>query len=258
LLAVLLHNLIDFAIFEPGNYTAFWALVACAVGPYMNRSKGKDRSFPQSTQVRMGCALGIGMGTVAVLLLVVVMPVRSCALLQNAIRNKMSSESLLEEAAATDPIDPLPVAYLGKFYMAAAETTDAPVQYLQSAIAAFEQAARRSGADFKHYRSLTECAIRLSEREKNKRTFWLEQAFQYAGKAIERYPGSGELHFQRARIADQLNRTDAACYHYAQAVEIEDAYRKQFTVMYPGRALFSRLGDEKYQFAGTRLLELQR
>ncbi len=43
-----------------------------------------------------------------------------------------------------------------------------------------------------------------------------------------------------------------------KAVEIEDSYRRQFEIMYPGREIFSRLGEENYQLARQRLDALSR
>jgi hypothetical protein len=50
-----------------------------------------------------------------------------------------------------------------------------------------------------------------------------------------------------------LDKTDIAVAQYEKAVEIEDAYRNQFKVMYPGREIFSRLGEEKYKNAKQRI-----
>jgi len=52
-------------------------------------------------------------------------------------------------------------------------------------------------------------------------------------------------------------KTIALC-HYQMAVDIEDAYRAQFKIMYPGRAIISRLGEETYTEAKSKINELSR
>jgi hypothetical protein len=61
-----------------------------------------------------------------------------------------------------------------------------------------------------------------------------------------------------AEIAEQLDKTDIAVAQYEKAVEIEDAYRNQFKIMYPGREIVSRLGEDKYEFATERIKSLKK
>jgi hypothetical protein len=45
-------------------------------------------------------------------------------------------------------------------------------------------------------------------------------------------------------VAEKLGRNDIALNHYQAAVDIEDAYRTQFRIMYPERkTVISRLGN---------------
>ncbi|MCJ7692073.1 MAG: hypothetical protein MUO22_01490, partial [Sedimentisphaerales bacterium] len=59
-----------------------------------------------------------------------------------------------------------------------------------------------------------------------------------------------------AQIAEKLNETDIALAQYKKAIEIEDAYRNQFRIMYPDRKVFSRLGELKYQNAKQKITQL--
>ncbi|MHC4783052.1 MAG: hypothetical protein ACYTE0_08380, partial [Planctomycetota bacterium] len=60
-------------------------------------------------------------------------------------------------------------------------------------------------------------------------------------------------------IAEQLGRNDAALKHYQTAVDIEDAYRAQFRIMYPERkTVISRLGNATYTEAKSKISELQK
>ncbi|MHC4388955.1 MAG: hypothetical protein ACYSX1_10145, partial [Planctomycetota bacterium] len=121
------------------------------------------------------------------------------------------------------------------------------------------EAIRRNGADFKNYERLTEVYVLLAEiSDADQRSACLNQAFDSAQSAVERYPGLGRLHLQLAQIAEQLGKTDIALVHYRRAVEIEDSFRDQFARMYPTHEVFSRLGEQKYQFAKQRMEELAR
>jgi tetratricopeptide (TPR) repeat protein len=82
---------------------------------------------------------------------------------------------------------------------------------------------------------------------------WLNYAIDNLWSAVERYPTSDRLRFELAEIAEQLDKTDIAVAQYEKAVEIEDAYRNQFKVMYPNKEIFSRLGEEKYKNAKQRI-----
>jgi hypothetical protein len=66
------------------------------------------------------------------------------------------------------------------------------------------------------------------------------------------------LHFELAKIAEELGKTGLAYQKYKQAIEIEDSFRSQFKMMYPNREIVSRLGEEKYQFATERIRELKK
>ena len=82
-------------------------------------------------------------------------------------------------------------------------------------------------------------------------------AFDDLGQAVNRYLGSGKLHYLLANVAEQLKRETIALCHYQIAVEIEDAYRGQFRIMYPEReTVISRLGDTAYTDAKVRIEEL--
>jgi hypothetical protein len=73
---------------------------------------------------------------------------------------------------------------------------------------------------------------------------------------LEYYPGSDRLRIEMAKLAERLGKTDVAIANYKRALEIEDSYRGQFEIMYPGRKIFSRLGEEKYQLAKQRIESL--
>ncbi|MCP4230501.1 MAG: hypothetical protein GY771_10200 [bacterium] len=84
----------------------------------------------------------------------------------------------------------------------------------------------------------------------------MRKSFDSASRAVELYPSLARLRVTLARIAEQGDMTDVALANYRKAVEIEDAFRKQFSIMYPDHEVFSRLGQEDYSFAKKRIEQL--
>ena len=116
----------------------------------------------------------------------------------------------------------------------------------------------RNKADFKNYRAVTEVYRFLAAiTEDPEKQTWLKKAYESASKAVKTFPGSGRLRIELAILAEQLEKTNVAVEQYEKAVHIEDAYRDQFRQMYPGRKMFSRLGEQSYQWAYKRAGELR-
>jgi len=116
------------------------------------------------------------------------------------------------------------------------------------------EATRRDRNDYKNYDRLTEVYELLAEASpENEKQNLLEKAFDSAAKSVELYPGLGRLRLKLAEIAEKLGKPQLALEAYRKAVDIEDAYRRQFEVMYPGREVFSRLGEENYRYAKERI-----
>jgi len=262
---VCLHNLIDFAIFEPPVLTVFWAIIGCliAADSYQN-SRPQFVSQPRPFVKILLMAAGII--TIWAYLDFALVPVaRTTAKIKQASQAISAGQfdyahQLLDIAANDDQLSPIPLSlnarlYLHHFEVTQSKTPDLLLQaekYLQAAI-------NRNNADFKNFERLTDTYNRLAEiatpREK---TDWLKKAFDIASMAIERYPGCERLHFELAKIAEELHKTDLACQEYKQAIKIEDSFRSQFKMMYPNREIVSRLGEDKYQFATERMKALKK
>jgi len=85
----------------------------------------------------------------------------------------------------------------------------------------------------------------------------LNKALDSVSIAVKLYPGDAELHLKLAQIADDLGRTDLALKNCKIAVQIEDGFREQFKLMYPGRKVLSRLNEDKYFSATQRIKDLE-
>ncbi|KKK59865.1 hypothetical protein LCGC14_3030080, partial [marine sediment metagenome] len=167
------------------------------------------------------------------------------------------AHNLLAAAAEEDYLSPAALflnsrLYLQRFYTADSKRADLLLDSEKSLLAAIE----RNGADFKNFERLTKVYNLLAEIPMPQRADYLKKASDSAWRAVERYPGCARLRIELARIAEKLGKTDHAIEQYKKAIDIEDSYRRQFRIMYPGREIFSRLGKEKYQTAKQRIKSL--
>jgi len=260
-LGVLLHNLIDFAIFEPGVFTAFWALIACliATGPHVVRGlalRPRRRVYPAIVMAGLTSTVQRIVPIAAGVLLLIVFvryawwPVyKSTAKIQQAHRAASlgrfeQAHDFLTAAAEYDRLDPTALNLNGRLYLQHYDVEKQPAQ-LVKAEQCFLQAIGRNKADYKNYEKLSTVYELLGQ---------TQRAYDWCVAAAQLYPGSGQLQFKLAQIADKLGKTDTAVQQYQKAIEIEDKFRRQFQMMYPERKeIVSRLGEEKYQFAKQRL-----
>jgi len=262
-LGVALHNLIDFAIFEPGVLTTFWAIIACLIA--------LDFHQKSHTQVVLKPAPFVKAITVAAALVLVwayfnyaFIPVaKSTAGIQRAHRAISNSQfqqahNLLNTAATDDCLSPAALSLDGRLYLHHFELTQSRNRdLLAGAEDSLLEAISRNSADFKNFEKLTVVYDNFAKLTAQEKVDWLEKAYNSAKEAVKRYPGSGRLRIELAKIAEQLGKTDVAIKQYNKAIDIEDKYRDQFKIMYPERQeIVSRLGEEKYKNAEQRIKEL--
>lgn len=261
LIAVLVHNLIDFAIFEPGVWSILWLFIAILVARQFNRSPNEsERQIQFDRPQRFGLVAGIVLVGIIYLNAVLLPPLKAEILFRRSTSSKVDPVALVEAAIAADSLSS-GTAYQSAFMLKKIheQQTVNNEHLLEKGHNWAHIAAMRNPAGFKPWRLLAELEILLSEQtEGEEKKDHLKTAFDYLQNAIARYPGSGRLHYDLARIAGQLNRNDAALCHYTMAVEIEDAYRDQFKVMYPeSQTIVSRLGQARYLQAKTKIETLR-
>jgi len=263
LLGVLIHNLADFAIFESGIYTAFWAVMACVIA--LQRWQHPRPEFVMEPAFYEKLVLVAAGGILIwVFFRHALVPVAGSVPGIERARQAAScgrfeqAHGLLAVAAEQDRLSPIAPAMNGQLYLYQFES-GAPdaCNLLYSARTNLLEAIKRNPADFRHFESLTDVYVLLADVS----TGWqkqgsLSRAFGSASRATELYPGSGRLRFRLAEIAERLNKPGLACEQYKKAVEIEESYRRQFQIMYPGRPIFSRLGEQKYRLAKQKLKTL--
>ncbi len=260
-LGVLLHNLIDFAIFEPGVFMTFCAVIASLAA--LDRRRPfvlKPTAFIRVTAVAAGLILTFAYFNYC-LLPVVKSSSKINKAIQAADENKYPlAYYLLDSAAKDDNLSPLALSLAGRLYFENASIANTgKTDLLMRSQNVFLAAIRRNPADFKNFEHLAKVYNQLAEiSDGQEKTDWLNKAFDAARTAVELYPGMDRLRLALAEIAEKLGKIEIAISQYQKAIEIEDAFRTQFRLMYPDREVFSRLGEDKYQFARQRIKELKK
>ena len=261
-LGVVFHNLIDFAIFEPGVFTVFWVIIACLIAIYSQTNPRpqivlKPSPFVKKTTVIAGLIL------ICVYLNYVLIPVsKTSAKIQLANRaisigRFEQAHRLLDSASEDDPLSSEALSlnsklYLHHFKLTSSVNRDLLVAAEKQSLGAIEA----NRAAFKNYERLTEVYTLLADISKQQeKTDWLNKAYDNTLFTVEHlYPGCARLRIELAKISELLGKTDIAISQYEKAIDIEDEYRAQFREMYPKRdEIVSRLGDKKYLFAKQRI-----
>ncbi|MHC4646570.1 MAG: O-antigen ligase family protein [Planctomycetota bacterium] len=265
IIGLLAHNLIDFAIFEPGVYTAFWVIAACMIASDLTR-QARPRILPTPPRfAEVLVTLAALLSVWAYFSFALIPAVRTTAAIEQARQaffygSFEQAHELLDRAADDDPLEPAALEMNGRLYLQQyKEMRETELGLLEKAAACFLAAIERNEADFKNFELLTEAYLLHAERSNpQEKAAWLNKAFESATAAAELYGGCGRLRVELGRIAEQLDKTELAGHQYEEAVRIEDSYRRQFRLMYPGRPIFSRLGEEKYEFAKERMEALRK
>ena len=263
-LGVALHNLTDFAFFEPGVYTTFWVLMACLVATDSFTQARRRLVLKPAAFIKI-VTLVAALGVCFVFINYALVPVASGTAKIEKVNHCISlgrferAHSLLDAAAVTDSLSPIAPSLNARLYLYLyRQSPDKNRELLDQARKCLKTAIERNVADFKNYERLAEVYLLLSEISAGQeQADCLNKAFSAASNAAGLYPGCGRIHLTLAEIAEKLDKTNIALEHYKKTIEIEEQYRRQFKAMYPQREkIVSRLGEKKYQLALDRVKEL--
>ena len=262
-LGCLIHNLIDFAIFEPPVLTAFCAVIACLAALNCHRSSSPHFVLRPAPFVKVLVAAAGLLIVWAYFNYCLIPTAKSTAKIQQANQAILSGQfeyahNLFASAAKDDPLSAAPLLlngrlYLRRFLAPGSNQKDLLLKSKKSLLEAVE----RNPADYKNFERLAETYNNLAQiSTANSMTDYLGKAFDNAEMAVKLYPGCGRLRFKLAEIAEQLGEIVLAVEQYKAAVKIEDGFRRQFQIMYPESEIFSRLGEDKYQAAKQNIKNL--
>lgn len=255
IVAVLIANLIDFAIFEPAVSTMLWMMLASLISIDRQAKKSKAIVLIPPMTAKIAAAAVCAAIVIVYFNYALVPPIKAGAKLRRAGRDLTSAHWLLARAGVDDPLDPRPLHMNGKAYLQHYDDTGkVQPELLKEAHICFAGASVRNEADYKNFAELTTVYDLLAETSGDTRhPDWTRKAFEAAQHAVTRYPGSGKLHLELGKTAEKLGETETALLEYDRAVEIEQSYQKQFLQMYPDWKMVSRLGWENLQFAKERI-----
>lgn len=281
----LLHNLIDFAIFEPGVMTLFGAVLAVLTALCFG-----DGDFAQA-KIAETRGIGLRLGITVLVCAVAggvyffgVGPTVECSVLKERAAEAAKElgqreqlllrlgpgfesggrkilalnrvDALLNKAADADVLDPAPLNLHGRILMHAGQMQVVGADRVERAVGYYNEAIKRDEADFKNYENLAKVYLLLDSFDGDEDAELQKAALANLLEACARYPASGRLHYQIGQVSSKLaEMTDEQEYrrqavdHYHRAVEIEQAFREQFKIMYPDEQLVSRLGEAEYENA---------
>jgi len=275
LIGILVHNLTDFALFEPGVFTTFWTVLACLIAASLmdNENADSGTTHLESRPVVRLLSVAAGLAVIFAYINYAFIPVvRSTGKIHQA--DSAASQGrfdlvhdLLDSAANDDPLSPAALALDARLHIRNYELNQKQnPQLLLAAEESLKAAISRNPVEFKNFERLATVYIMLAETDtpsdggspQGAHGAWIDKAFDAASEAVKRYPGNAGLRVELARIAEEQGKTQTAIEHYTKAVDIEDSYRDQFRTMYPEREeVVSRLGEDKYLFAKDRLKSLR-
>jgi hypothetical protein len=260
-LGIGLHNMVDFAIFEPGVLTVFWAIMACLIA-IDSQANSRPQVALKTAPVAKILIAAAGFVVICIYLNYALIPVaKTSAKIQQAneaisIGRFERAHKLLESAAEDDSLSPAALSLNGRLYLYHFKlNSDINRDLLLQSEKCLLTAIRRNNAAFKNYERLTEVYLLLAEiSSQQEKIDWLNKAFDNTSFTVDyRYPGCARLRIELAKTAEMLGKNDIAIEQYEKAIDIENQYRAQFKEMYPEREkIVSRLGEEKYQFAKLR------
>jgi hypothetical protein len=263
ILGVLIHNLIDFAIFEPGILTAFFAALACLIALNTQTKNQREPVIPSPLWLKTAAVivtLVIGFAYFNYALIPVAKSTAKIAAsrLPIILSQTQLAHNFLDAATDDDPLSPDAPAQNGNLYIQEFYRSDTQKEQLRdNAEQAFFTAAQRNPQDYKNFDALTEVYSLYARSQSDQNYLWLNKALDSVSVAISLYPGNADLYLRLAQIAEDLGRTDFALQNYKIAVQIEDGFREQFKLMYPDRKTVSRLNEDNYFFATQRIKDLE-
>ncbi|MBN1436270.1 MAG: O-antigen ligase family protein [Sedimentisphaerales bacterium] len=269
LLGFLLHNSIDFAIWQGGIGTCFAALAAVA----MSLKQTESGAEGQFTRLKMGQRLGMAGGALLVTIVfwagLVVPIVRSQGALAEArryagmgtVEGMEQGKRWAERASELNGQDPQPWQVRGELNVAlwyASQLHD--WVRLNEALATWEDAARLDPQRAGGYRQLGNLADAAAEAAENevRRAEYRDWSRGYWSEALALRPGDTKTLIRYGEILQDAGEPEAALAQFERAIEIDDAFLAMQRQMYPQReVLFLRLTESDRRRVEGRIAALR-
>jgi|GEM_PF-1004241 len=260
LLGFLLHNSIDFAIFNPAVGTCFFTLLALMLACHHQKYSHAItvKSPPLAIRIILTFILVISTGFFWFKLALPICKEQQQLKQARQFAHKgylPEARDTLQKAAANYRLNPQTPFLLSQLYWIQwHRTKNHPLPLLENTIRNLEECIRRDPAASIYYRQLSDTYDRASRRFPQNKTY-PQLSRQYARRALKRNPANSELLITYAQKLEQANQNEKARPYFQKALEIEKNFLRQQQQMYPNRAeLVHRLNPQLRKIAEQALV----
>ena len=244
LLGFMLHNSIDFAVFQPGVGTLFFATAGLALSLPRQRSDNLPRRLVSNRLIR-----GLISPVVIVMTLgywiFIFKPIATSQNYLNLARQSSSIEkaqNLSARADAANQLDPDPHYFLAQIYQQRwYQSGQKDHTVFVRAIDSLKAAIRRDPAHYRYYHKMSELyqeAAQLNQADAKK--LYAQKAEQYLGMALQRHPAKSELLIDYGKLLMEYGELleieswpEQALNALEKALAYEQAFQAQQRQMYP-------------------------
>ncbi|AQQ70107.1 putative bicarbonate transporter, IctB family [Limihaloglobus sulfuriphilus] len=246
LIAVIIHNSIDFAFFEPG-ITYAWMLI-CVTAVRNTGKTAEEKPIPAAAGKALVplCLIAAGMAG-----FVAVQYYASLDLLGKGLKKNHldAAEKTITRSARYDFFSSKPYSMLSKRILSEYQHNfKSDVELLDAAADYSQKAVEKNPENFKPIDDLAAVyEQRANDTTGSEQLSALERACETLERALELYPSKAEFCYRLGNVYEKLGREAAAYKQYKKALEIETLFQKEFKLMYGRRdKTFRLLGDENY------------
>ena len=248
IVAMLTHNIIDFAIFEPGVMIMLFLTMACFVAI----SQDRLNRFGWRIEIDRPDAALISIMAVSAFLFVMIVcykPVLcATARLNEAFASRTLDVKKVSDAARCDRFDSRLLPFIARVFWIEAEYAN-PNENLEIAERYYSMAIRKNSADFKNYMNLARVRRQMADNTQTyRRKVLLTGAEDAYRMALARYPGNADLHLELGKTLFLQDRPDQATAQFEAALQIEQLFRAQFAKIFGDYDMVSRISPENYEF----------
>jgi len=267
LLGFLLHNSIDFALFQPGAGTFFFATLALALA--IRNTEPSTTASTQITQKKstLLIILLVAMTLFAGWSFMTITFTRSEYLLARAAKEPYAADTLTAQSARANPWDPNPSYWAGwRRQMIWNQTGRQDDNAFAQARYWLEETIKRDPANHVYYWNLSQHYLAALETAPDEqKPDCAQNAWHYGQLSLQRYPNNselllyvGQLLAEHGPILERENWKSEALQLLEKSLAVEQAFTDQQRQMYPERSVITpRLSPESQEQARTQIKKLK-
>ena len=257
-MAVLMHNLIDFAIFEPSILMWTFAIIAFLVSCDSRSQTTRIRTIELSRKHQLTFSAITFTAAIVGTCFLVVFPARNLYLIDKALASSSSQRTLalLQMAGHADKTSDKSHSLSGKLCISLLNN-EYDEEIFSIGQSSLTKACSLNPQTFKHYEDLGKLYYIKAQASMQKNSQYavqtpdiaaLQSARTYYLKAAQRYPGKEKIWLELGKICDLLGEAELAKQYYKKALEIDAQFKQQFQKLYKQEQPISRLSNTDYDF----------